>query len=952
MNIKLKRTLLATTIGAVLSSGTMAKEAESEENIEVIEVTGIMRSMEKAQDVKRESTGIVDAITAEGLGKFPDANIAESLQRIPGISIDRNGGEGQFVSVRGFGPSFNTVLVNGRRIVSETGGREFSFDLYPAELISGAQVYKSGIASLQEGGIGATINLETSRPLQVKDKIIVSAKALYDNDSDEMTPQLFGLVSKEFNDGKTGVLLSGVYQERQSQQDFSNTNGWFARDVDILDIAPNGNPGNVTTAFIPRETQWGRRFQTRERTNIQGIFQHDFSEDVRLTVDGFYNEYEVESTTSMMGSWFGAPGMLSNIVLSENGTVLQEDVTSEVGALQKMEGRPTKTKAIGFNLEWYPDDELESSFDFSYSDSEALQGRGNGSAVAGFVDSFSFRNDGSNIAELIMPQSVADRMANPDEIRTHVAFLGDQAGDGTDGNSVKADLYEFKFDNVYTPNDGELLDNIKFGALYSKESKKVDVRIADFSVFCMYCGFKVDFPNELLVTDWDNDGLLSGVSPNAVRNFPRFDINEFIGWATSDQGFAALDACTADDLCSGGPDQTGGLVSLPPGYTSFKDLYNDTLDETGGFAGRKQASSYEVEETIFSFYGEVTLQGEVKEMPWTLNTGARFIYTKSEAVGQKQILNSLTLTNAGASQYETTFTDGGFQAESNDYLNILPSFNFTLEPIEDAIVRFSFSESMTRPELSSLAPRFTYNDLRPGALTANGGNVNLKPYTSTNLDLSLEYYLDELSYVSLAVFKKEISDFIVIDSRTEVVNTQVNSVIDDPLVDETAGTANISVVGPVNSESADVKGLEFAFQYVFDFGLGFSANATFLDSNAQISENDSLVSLFAIEGLSDSKNASVFYENGPFEARVSWNQRDSFLSELVNRKAGEEPVFTDEYQQVDMRVTYNISEEYSVFFEGVNITDEKEGQHGRYEDQFMLYRTSGPRYALGVRGVF
>ena len=198
MAVCYRKTLLACCITSALSSvPTIATAQEAQaaqaagQDAEIIEVRGIRRSLSAAQDIKRTSPGVVDAISAEDLGKFPDTNIAESLQRIPGIAIDRNGGEGQFVTVRGFGPSFNTVLVNGRRIVSETGGREFSFDLYPAELISGADIYKTGVASMQEGGIGATINLKTARPFSLSDDtILVTAKGLYDEASGETTPQL------------------------------------------------------------------------------------------------------------------------------------------------------------------------------------------------------------------------------------------------------------------------------------------------------------------------------------------------------------------------------------------------------------------------------------------------------------------------------------------------------------------------------------------------------------------------------------------------------------------------------------------------------------------------------------------------------------------------------------------------------------------------------------------
>ena len=953
MAVCYRKTLLACCITSALSSvPTIATAQEVQaaqaagQDAEIIEVRGIRRSLSAAQDIKRSAPGVVDAISAEDLGKFPDTNIAESLQRIPGIAIDRNGGEGQFVTVRGFGPSFNTVLVNGRRIVSETGGREFSFDLYPAELISGADIYKSGVASLQEGGIGATINLKTARPFSLSDDtMLFTAQGLYDENSGETTPQLFGLYSTSFNDGATGLLISASYQNRKSQEDFTNTNGWLPTDVDSINFADvaNPNPGNVSTAFIPRETQTGRRTQERERLNIQGVLQHYITDDLLMTVDGFYNDYEVTSSATMLGSWFGTPAATSNVILNENGTVLEQDISSEVGILNRLEGRPTKTVALGANFKWTVNDELTTVFDFGYSSSEAKQGKGNGQAVMGFTDDpndptddFHFDNYGSE-AELIYPQAIIDRLLDKDSYRSHVAQYGDQAGDGTGGNSVEGSIYQFAIDSTYEPFDGGMLSKVKFGVNYSKEEKTVDIIRPSFDVFCQYCFFITDVPNELIL-DFDTSGLLSGVSPNTFRDIYTFNLNDYIGWQTSPEGFAARDAYF--------------------GYEAgtSEAFYNA---QPGGFLGTKQPDSYEVSETIMAAYADMLFEGEFSNMPWKINTGARLVYTKDEAVGSQQLLTGLSQTTA--TQYNPAYdTNGtGFQSETNDYLKILPNFSFTLNPTEDFVVRLAVSETMTRPELKDLAPRFSYLDLRPGSLNAVAGNVNLKPYTSINLDASFEYYWGDINYVSLAIFQKEVQNFIVTDNEVVTVSgvdIQDPLLADDSAINIAAGTIDFNVQRPLNSETADVTGYEIAAQYAFDDGalegLGFSANATFLDSNASISSNSDVSTLFAIPGLGDSMNATVFYEMDSFEARVSWSNRDEFLESLINPKAGVEPVFTEEFSQVDFQLTYRFSEDFSVFVQGVNITDEAIRKHGRYDEQFILYRNTGPRYSVGFRGQF
>jgi len=467
----------ATTVSAAVSSALLgasagyAPHAWSEETLQEVVVTGIRAGLERAQDIKRDAVGIEDAIAAEDLGKFPDSNIAEALQRVPGVAIDRNGGEGQFVTIRGFGPAFNTVLLNGRPIESETGGREFSFDLYPSELIAGAEIFKTGTAHLDEGGIGATVNLKTAKPLDLPDnKALLSAQAHYEDGSRKTTPQVFALISHKFNDGKMGVLLSGSYQDRKSQDDFLTVEGWLPTPVSSLSLAPgNSNPGNATTAFIPRSTESGRRIQERKRANVQAAFQADLSDTSRLTVDGFYNNFKVISSATMLESYHGCPSCVSNVVLDPNGTVLSEDVMSEVGILNRLEGRPTQTYAFGVNLDMHPTGELQTVFDASYSGSQAPQTTNNGQAVMGFNPGASTFTNGGQYSYLTYSGAVNQQLLNKNDYLAHVAQYGDQAGDGTSGDSVTARMYSVRFDGTYTPQDGGLLKNIRFGTEYTHE---------------------------------------------------------------------------------------------------------------------------------------------------------------------------------------------------------------------------------------------------------------------------------------------------------------------------------------------------------------------------------------------------------------------------------------------------------------------------------------------------
>jgi TonB-dependent receptor len=448
----------------------------------------------------------------------------------------------------------------------------------------------------------------------------------------------------------------------------------------------------------------------------------------------------------------------------------------------------------------------------------------------------------------------------------------------------------------------------------------------------MYCFFKIDVPNSLL-QPFDTSGLLSGLPGGITRNFYTFNLQDYIAWQSSPAGFAARDAA----------------LGLPPG--SSQTFYNS---QPGGFLGTRQPDSYAVNEKTAALYGDSTMTGKWSSVGWTLNLGARLVWTKTKAVGNQQKLVQIVSADPNPTQYGTVFdTSGtGFQSATNDYLKLLPNLNLTLNWTDQLLTRFGVSETMSRPELKDLSPRLSYADLRPGALNASGGNINLKPYTSTNIDLSLEYYFSGINYVTLAAFRKEVQDFIVTDTQTEIVPVSINTQNTDPLINKTNGTATFSVQRPRNADTATVEGIEIGAQYAFDFGLGISANATFLRSNAQISSNSSISTLFAIPGLGNSKNVQVFYEHGPIEARVSWSRRDQFLETLVNPKAGVEPVFTDKFDQVDSRIAYHINANYAVFAEGTNVLGEKLYKHGRYENQFILSDDMGARYALGFRANF
>jgi len=276
------------SVAALLCSGaayaqdaTDGAETAEERTLETVTVKGIRGSLKASLDVKRDSNQVVDAVSAEDVGKFPDSNVAESLQRITGVAIDRSGGEGQFITVRGLGPEFNTVLLNGRTIATDNPGREFSFDVLSSDIIQRAEVYKTATPDLQSGGIGSTVNVVTARPFdRPGTNFTVSASGSYDTLREEVSPELTAVGSWTNADNSLGFLLGASFSDRKTQVDSSFTNGFADRAGATIVDAPVTATGVTATdtlasGRVQQQVVHDRDIQDRERLTINGAAQFD-----------------------------------------------------------------------------------------------------------------------------------------------------------------------------------------------------------------------------------------------------------------------------------------------------------------------------------------------------------------------------------------------------------------------------------------------------------------------------------------------------------------------------------------------------------------------------------------------------------------------------------------------------------------------------------------------------
>lgn len=965
------KTKTACAVAAVLSTMVasplvLAQDAAQQE-VETIAVTGIRSSVAKSMDVKRSSAGVVDAISAEDIGDFPDTNLAESLQRITGVSIDRSGGEGQLITVRGFGPQFNTVLVNGRQMASENQSRAFSFDTIASELVSSLDVHKTSTATMQSGGVGSTINVNTARPFALGGfKVAGSVKGVYDENSESTTPQLSGLISNTFNDDTFGVLLAVSHQERETRLNQAQIDGWLENVGVPNPVTESGEAwdGNV---FSPRNYDHKVTFEDRTRTNANLVLQYAPSDDLVITADALYSKFDVESNATSYGHWFTAPNIQGvaddgslfdangdrlSPTVDANGTVI--DLYQEVGLATDMHAktfdRLTDTLSLGLNFDYQYNDNLNLKFDLSHStaEREANNGGGDQLSLIGYANRVRFQVDdnilpvasmfadananiysgqqeidGAIVASPVdgfpaydsslTPAGVSD-LLDKDNSRAHVMLRR--------GWAVEDEVTQLRFDGEYFTDNGGITE-IRFGTQYSNETKSL--------------------------TRWDNEGVGIHCTYCGYPDLPEIPADaQYVFNAGND---------FLSSVSGSGRMPTSWLAHIGEANFAFLENYYQSVNGSAiSFDAVRRNNSFDVEEQILSAYVEMDFEGEVGDMLLSGTAGFRYESTDVSVTGTEAPIIQLTVLD----QTEMLAQYGEAQPidVDADYDVILPNFSMKLEITDDLIARAAVSTTITRPTLESMSPVTVITTTRQGGdLTSTSGNPGLEPFESDNFDLSVEWYYDIASYASIGYFRKHVSNFIVNSQEDRTFTLSDGSLLTDPSTGTDSsgpdGADSVAVFTntlPNNGENAIVDGFELAWQHSFDSGFGVLANATLVDSDAKLDPYN-INQVFALTGLSDSYNLVGFYENDDFMIRLAYNWRGEFVQSLTQSQ-GDGPTIVEDYQQLDLSASYELSDSLGIFFEGINLTEEYVHKRGRFSNHMLLVEDSGRRWAFGVRGSF
>lgn len=923
---------------AAATSTPMSVSAQEIAELEEVVVTGIRGSLARAADIKRQSDVVVDAISAEELGKFPDINVAESLSRITGVAVTRTrGGEGQFVTVRGLGEEFNGVTYNGRLLATENDGREFSFDVIASELIAGAQVYKTQTASQGDGSLGGLVNISSAKPLDNPGfHASGSISTQYEELADDFGPRFSGVISNSFNDDTMGVLASISYQKRNARSDVAESNFLiFPVQVDSngeasQDLDGNGD-GRTDSTGAQIVTDQGRfngfsafvAEQERERIGGTLAFQYQPNDTFGLTLDALYTKFESPSEIygySFFPSAFGQ-GFVSNAQLNDANQVVSHTSNAfAYDALARRNEGDTDTIALGANAEWLLNDRSSLTVDASYSKSDGQ--RDNLGSASGSGAFFSFGVAGGNVQQTLTGREVPDftfNIANPDGSgsflqpgqlrpedynvhfgRNDVLFVEDEIV------SLKGD-YELEFGEASKLSAG--LDYVN-----RQKVNRAFTNAGTNNTACNLCGYATSIGAggtniSGLVTGRAPSDFLSGISANIPRNFDRFDINVVEAGYVSQQ--------------------------INPGD------YVAVINEGG---------STNIDETVIGAYLQYNWAGEVFGLPFQANAGARLSQTDLTSTGfgnEVTDILGVDLLFDGNNQNIPLSAPRPVSID-NDYTNFLPSFNIALDLNDSTILRGAVSSTVSRPTLTSLSTSFTLTSLNRGGEAITSNNPALEAIESNNLDLSLEWYGDNGTSASAALFYKDISNFVTQTVTVESVNVPFRQ--QDPATLQFSAPQNrdinFRVQRPENGDDAEILGLEVGGQYFTESGWGIAANVTLADSEAT---SAGVVSV--LENISDfAANLSVFYENDRYSGRVSINNRSEFLAGQTAEGGRDE--FVDDFTQVDLSFSYVLNDFVTFYLEGINVLDEPFFRYSETRDLLESYEENGARYVFGVRGNF
>jgi iron complex outermembrane receptor protein len=881
------------------------QDAPAEEPSDDIVVTGIRQSLAAAQAVKRESAQVVDAISAEDIGKFPDKNIGEALQRVTGVQITRAAGEGQSISIRGADPSLNRVEINGQTALSTVvgSGRAVEFRDLPVEFVSRVEVVKSATPDMVEGGLGGTVRVITRRPFDSREPFIAgSAQGIYGTLADKIDPKFALIGSTLFNNDTMGILVSATYEQRSLWYDQLRTTGWRQIDrdpatagVQLLDL--NGNGQGDFYPDIPRPVI---NRESTKRGAINGVFEWRPDTDFRAFIEGTYTRSRLTLDSQFL--------QLATVQNVANGGVDPAQTTiggDDTATRVRFIGSLAAPGGLGVSYRNILGTQDRNTFNGQVGADWTL-GRLTLQARGGYAKSRAYNNEINATAGALGLSSLTIDYANEQQAPNITLPIDQTTAQGINQLIVlrrprynNQEEVDGRLDAEFKP-DGGFFTSLKAGIqrrTLTADSEYYDKSITlngynGTTVVNTYAsGVSANVTQSTVPAAQLTSQIQALVAANATLGDHDFFGNANLGYNGGIRRWLNLGMEVADAV--GVPDPFTNPVPL--------DTWEVTDKNTAGYA-----------QAAFAIEGGVRVTGVI---------GARVVDTRTTSDGFQ--------VRAGV------VTPVSFEGH---YTEFLPSLNLKAELVPDRLqLRATATEVLARPSPAQLAPRFALDAV---GLTGSRGNPALEPYRARQYDLGIEFYPSRTSYFSAGYFRKEIGSFVQNGSEAYVEPT-------------TGVTYTVTV--PVNGTSkVTINGAEVGGQATLDFlpgflgNLGVIANYTFSKDSGYADTDFFTGEALSFPGLSrHSYNLSGFYEDSVFSARLSYNWRSEYL--ITSRGRGNNPEFGEAFGQLDASAGVNLNDQVSLFFEAVNLTNAVRAENANSIYRRTIIETYGRRFYGGVR---
>ncbi|USD22407.1 TonB-dependent receptor [Microbulbifer variabilis] len=912
---------MVTAISLVVSSMAIAEDtSDSDERIEEVQVIGILESATKNLEIKRDSLAVVDAITAEDIGKFPDKNVADSLQRVPGVTIDRSGGEGSTVSIRGTSSEWTLTQLNGNYIATSGSGapsRNFNYLLLPSSMISKAEVYKSPEARIDEGGVGGTVILHSHKPLDLDaGQGVITTEATYSDTTEEWDPQYNAFYSWKNESETFGILVGYTSQDRGVTGVTNYASGWRLHsdtdeNADLSALVDQTTEEVFNNVWAPTQVSIHNSKEDRTRDGYQLAAQWRPTERLEFGFAYFGSKlgYDTNTQSLTFAEWndhddayYGIEVDGDTVVtygFNDNGDLNENnwgdgDVNGGVDVYRGLMSpqltgytRKGESESNTYDFEViYEGDFYTAAINVGHTEAEGGTSEltyANMDARYGSVDSWLW-----SIADGKPSYEVSTDLTKDTEAYPYYDWFGSDATENSDEESY------YQLDLAFDTNWG-IVNKFYVGTKYRDHEAR--------SYRDIY--------------RWDDE---------------TDDNGGYRGWLPGDQWFHNPDyhpdtsTLISDKVVDNSAGNTGAIDYLAFDTDALMDYVRGNFNLT---VMPVLSGTYTIDEEIFSTYA----QADFIWRDFRGNLGVRYVSTK---------LSTETYDDITGMESDEVIAN----SRSNTTKEFLPSLNVAWDLTDDLVIRFTASKAMSRVSYAYLGQAETYGPpvhiISPDEWTGRGSgffaNTDLEAMISKQFDLGLEWYYADGSALGVTLFDKDIDNLPI--QVTEIVEREH---------DCCNGPIEVEMKGQIGGGNATSRGVELFAQHAFESGFGLMANYTFTDTGTStiILANESIEA--EIPGTARHQyNLSAFYENENFGVRASYNWVDDRVTSLHRGYA----VYDKDYGQLDLNATYTFTDNFNISASIINLTEEVAEGYWKQENRMTYNNYSGRRFYIGANYKF